>query len=125
MALVQYTGRNVFGVGLKGGVLMRLLPGVNEVQDEVLNQAKAHPLFMARVNKGIVKILQDSVGKDGKRSVEDMLTYIPNIFDVKLLKKIMDNDGRSPVIQAAQYQYDTIKNPAKAKADKEDGDHFK
>ena len=101
------------------------MPGINEVADNLLNEMKAHPLFQARTAKGIIEILQDSIGKDGKRTVEDMLQHIPNIFDIKLLKKLIDTDGRSPVVKAAQLQLDTIKNPSKVQAEKEDDDHFK
>jgi hypothetical protein len=65
--------------------------------------------------------MMDAQGKDGKRSVEDMLTYIPKIMDVKLLKKIIDTDGRDKVIFAARDQLEAIKNPSK-KAD--ESEHF-
>ena len=107
MGLVKYNGKNVFGVGLKGSIA-RLMPGINEVADNLLNEMKAHPLFQARTAKGIIEILQDSIGKDGKRTVEDMLQHIPNIFDIKLLKKLIDTDGRSPVVKAAQLQLVTL-----------------
>ena len=124
MALVQYNGKNVFGILLKDLGITRLMPGVNEVVDSVLEKIKQHPLFQARVEKGLVKILQDSVGKDGKRTVEELLSLIPNTFDLKLLKKMVDTDGRAPIVKAAQLQIDTIKNPSKVKAEKEDDDHF-
>ena len=125
MALVNYTGKNVFGVMLKGGELVRLLPGINEVPEERLALLKAHPLFQARINKKLVQIMGENIGKDGKRSVEDMLEHIPKIFDIKLLKKLIDSDGRAPVIKAAQLQLDTIRNPSKVKAEQENDDHFK
>jgi hypothetical protein len=59
--------------------------------------------------------LQDNVGKDGKRSIDEMLEYIPKIIDTKLLKKIIQSDGREKVIVAAKSQLDNIKNPPKAK----------
>ena len=124
MALVKYNGKNVLGVAFQSGI-SRIMPGVNDIQDDVLNKMKTHPLFQTRVNNGIIQILQDSIGKDGKRTVEDMLTHIPNIFDVKLLKKLIESDGRAPVVKAAQLQLDTIKNPAKVKAEQEDDEHFK
>ena len=124
MALVKYNGKNVLGIGIKAG-LHRVMPGINEIADEVLNQLKAHPLFQARVDKGQIQILQDSVSKDGKRSVEEMLNLMPSIFDIKLLKKLIDSDGRAPVVKAAQAQLEGIKNPAKAKAEAEDDNHFR
>jgi hypothetical protein len=124
MALVKYNGKNVLGVSLKTG-LVRIMPGVNEVGDHDLTLMKAHPLLKARIDKGLVQILQDAPSKDGKRSVEEMLQLMPNIFDIKLLKKLIDTDGRAPVVKAAQQQLDAIKNPSKAKAEAEDESHFK
>ncbi len=124
MALIKYNGKNVLGVSLKTG-LVRIMPGVNEVADDALILMKDHPLMKARIDKGLVQIIQDAASKDGKRSVEEMLQLMPNIFDLKLLKKLIDADGRAPVVKAAQQQLDAIKNPSKAKADAEDDSHFK
>ena len=121
MALVSYTGKNVLGVFLKEGATVRLLPGINEVDDDQLTSMKTNPLFQERIKCGKVQIMMDAQGKDGKRSVEDMLTYIPKIMDVKLLKKIIDTDGRDKVIFAARDQLEAIKNPSK-KAD--ESEHF-
>jgi len=123
MALINYTGKNVLGVCLKGGEIIRFLPGINEVDDEKLQNVKAHPLFQARVSKGLIQIMAENLGKDGKRSIEDMIEHIPKIVDVKLLKKIIDTDGRDRVVKAAQEQLGKIKNPSKAKAEESD-EHF-
>lgn len=123
MALVQYTGKNVFGVFVGAGEAMRLLPGVNEVSDNHLEMSQKLPLFQHRVRNGQILILKSTLGKDGKRSVEDMLDNIPKIFDLKLLKKIIESDGRDQVVKAANSQVESIKNPAK---EKELGsEHFK
>ena len=100
---------------------MRLMPGINEVEDTQLTIMKKNPLFKQRLKTGGLQIMMETVGKDGKRSIEDMLEYIPNIMDVKLLKKIIDNDGRDKVVFAAKDQLELIKNPTK-KA--ETSDHF-
>ena len=123
MALISYLGKNILSVGLPGGDLVRLLPGINEVEDAKLVLAKQHPLFQTRIASGIVVILADAPSKDGKRSVDEMLSYIPKIFDTKLLKKIVDTDGRDRVVASAREQLDKIKNPAKAKAEESD-EHF-
>jgi len=123
MALLNYTGKNVMGVCLAAGGIERLMPGINEVEDSVLQVMKAHPLFQARIDKGLIQIMSENIGKDGKRPVEEMLKNIPNIFDTKLLKKIIESDGRDIVIRVAKEQLDKIKNPAKAKAEASD-EHF-
>ncbi|PWU04923.1 MAG: hypothetical protein C5B43_03985 [Verrucomicrobia bacterium] len=124
MALVKYNGKNVLGIGVKVG-FARLLPGINEIADDVLTQMKAHPQFQSRLSAGIVEILQDAVTKDGKRSIDEMLSLMPNINDVKLLKKIIETDGRQQVIKAAQDKLEAIKTPFKGKAEVEDDSHFR
>lgn len=124
MALVNYNGKNVLGTCLPGGEIIRLLPGINEVVNDDLKIMKMHPLFQTRMNKGLIQIMAEPADKDGKRSVDEMLTNIPKIFDVKLLKKIIETDGRDKVVHCAREQLDMIKNPSKAKANEED-EHFK
>lgn len=125
MALLNYTGKNVFGIVTKEGGIIRLLPGINEITQDDLEKVKIHPLFQARLQKGIVQIMHEKLQSDGKRSIQDMLNDIPQIFDVKLLKKIIDTDGRDQVIKAADNQLSKIKNPSKAKQkESEDGEHF-
>ena len=70
-----------------------------------------------------LEILKQNIESDGKQQIDEMLKNIPNIFDVKLLKKIIKEDGRDKVIKAAQEQYDLIKNPSKNKEVKEN-EHF-
>jgi hypothetical protein len=123
MALIHYHGKNILGVCLPSGEIVRLLPGVNEIEDDRMAQVKTHPQFQSRVKKGLAQILVDNVGKDGKRSVEDMLSLIPGMYDTRLLKKIIDSDGRDKVVRAAAEQLDKIKNPTKAKEDSEN-EHF-
>lgn len=125
MALLNYTGKNVFTIYTAGGAAVRLLPGINELSKEELLTVKSHPLFNHRVKKGIVQIMADELCSDGKRSINDMLEDIPKIVDVKLLKKIIENDGRDIVVSAAKDQLAKIKDPAKAKQkESEDGSHF-
>ena len=72
MALVSYTGKNVFGVGLASGEVIRLMPGINEVEESKLGLMKSHPLFESRIKLGLVAILGETIGKDGKRAVDEL-----------------------------------------------------
>lgn len=121
MAFINYTGKNVLGIGLGSGEIVRLMPGINEVNENELNEMKAHPLFQSRLKMEIIKILDNS--KDGKRPSDEMLNNIPQIFDTKLLRKIIANDERKDVVKAAEEQLDKIKNPEKWKEEK-NNDHF-
>lgn len=124
MALVQYAGKNVFGVLLKAGSIFRFMPGINEVAEAVLSELKEHPLFLSRINKNIIQIMHEKVEADGKISISEMLKNIPNIFDTRLLNKIINTDGRKAVVIAAKAQLDTIKTPLKKEEEKEKDDHF-
>lgn len=123
MALLNYSGKNVLGICLKSGEIVRLLPGINEVSEDHLSFMKSHPLFQTRQTKGFIQIMAEKLDKDGKRSVEEMVKNIPQIFDTKLLKKLIETDGRELVIIAAKSQLEKIKNPSKAKAE-ESSEHF-
>jgi predicted oxidoreductase (fatty acid repression mutant protein) len=123
MALVNYTGKNVLGVCLKGGEIVRLLPGINEVNEDHLSTMKTHPLFQSRQNINLIQIMSEKLDKDGKRTVEEMVKNIPQIFDTKLLRKIIESDGRDRVVMAAKDQLEKIKNPSKAKAE-DSNEHF-
>jgi len=125
MALLHYHGKNVFGIYLKNNSVLKLMPGINEVDENDLKEVKQLPLFQSRLNNGLIHIMKEEVGLDGKQSIDQMLAYIPKIFDVKLLKKIIDSEDREIVIGAAKQQLDDIKTPAKVKAEKENADHFK
>lgn len=111
------------GICLASGEIVRLMPGINEIEEEILKVIKNYPLFQSRVNKGLVQIMHENIGKDGKRTLEEMLSYIPKIFDTKLLKKIIETDGRDKVTKAASDQLDKIKNPARR--DENQDEHFK
>lgn len=124
MAILKYTGKNVLGICIandKDTHIVQLLPGINEVDDAIYDKVKTHPLFKIRLDRGIVTQL--NVEKNVKQSIEDMLVYIPEIYDVKLLRKIINEDGRDRVITAAKDQLDKIKNPKKA-AEEAKGEHF-
>jgi hypothetical protein len=123
MALVSYKAKNVLGIGMAGGEFIRLMPGINEVSDLDLNCIKNHPLFKARVDNGSVQIMYEKIDKDGKTSADDLLKNIPNMFDKKLLRKIIDTDERKSVVKAATEQLEKILNPLKSKEAKND-DHF-
>lgn len=123
MALLNYTGKNVLGVCLKSGTIIRMLPGINEVDDLNLLEMNDHPLFESRKLNGSIIFLTENIGKDGKRSLTEMQNYIPKIFDIKLLKKIIESDGRESIIKLAQKQLDNIKNPSQAKVE-QSNEHF-
>ena len=124
MALVHNKSHQIITVGISDRDTVRLMTGINEVEDFELIELKKHPIFMARVEADKIEIIGDvKIGSDGKKSVESMLKYIPKIFDTKLLRKIIKEDGRDLVVNCAKDQLDTIVNPNPV--DQAKNEHFK
>lgn len=124
MALLNYSRVNVLTIHFAGCEPCILMPGINEVSAEILKLLLVHPSVNALIREGKLVVIEDQKTSDGKRSVNDMLAYIPKIFDTKLLKKIIKDDGRDQVVQAAKDQLDTIVNPKKPEQGKEENEHF-
>lgn len=106
--LVQYKGKNLYNFIDK----FRLVPGINEVDDSEFNKALSHPIFKMRVADGQIVVLSNKKGNDGKMSVSEMRRFIPNIFDKKLLEKILSEDDRPEIQKMAHDQLDRVKHPA-------------
>ena len=125
MALVQYNGQNVLTCGLARGGWVRLLPGINECDSTDLESILKVPVVAWRVEKGIIKVIDDGKAQ-GKKPIEEIVAMIPKIVDKKLLNKIIRTDGRPAVIDAAKNQLSLIEVKAEDKAkDQEDGPmHF-
>ena len=122
MALLNYYGKNILGVFRGEGEVIRLFPSINEIDDDVLNYLKNRKDFKALIDSGKIQIMFQKSASDGKTPITEMLANINNIYDTKLLKKIIENDGRDTVLKAAQKQLDIIKTPGKAKV--EENEHF-
>ena len=106
--LVQYKGKNLYNFTDK----FRLVPGINDVDDALVAQAMRHPIFSKRVAAGQIICIQSKKGTDGKMSVGDMKKFLPNIFDKKLLEKIISEDDRVEVQKLAKEQLEKIKHPS-------------
>ena len=126
MALVQYNGNNILSCGLVKGGFVRILPGINECSAQDLEEISKLPSVAHRIEKGLLKILDDGKSNAGKKPVEEMLEMILKIFDKKLLNKIIKGDGRSQVVEAAKAQLALIEVKAedKAKGQEDESMHF-
>lgn len=103
MVLVKYNAKNVYYCGA-----LRLIPGVNEVAELSLIAVQSHPLFKHRVDSGIIEILDEVKGK--KKNNEAMLVRLmPEVYDVKLLKKYMKS-GNASVACSAKKQFERIES---------------
>lgn len=101
MVWIKYNAKNVYYCGD-----IRLLPGVNEVEKEDLKLVESHPLFKHRVDNGTIEILKETKGK--KDHNEEMLVKLmPEVYDVKLLKKYMESENKK-VAKSAKKQFEKI-----------------
>lgn len=123
MVLVRNNYKSIIGICLPEGAIISLLPGINDVEADILEKAKSHPNFPARAANEMIQIIPEKKDLDGKICLADMLNNIPKMTDKKLLKKIIDNDGREKVIKSASEQLSKIVDPEKFKAENND-EHF-
>ena len=116
MTLVRYNGKNILYFDFR----VRLFPGVNDLQEADVKSMLKHPLFKHRFDKKDLELLEEveekpkrgKKPKEDKRSVADMLSLIPEIFDAEMLKKVIEADGRKEVVDAAKKQLASLKPPA-------------
>lgn len=62
MAFVRYNAKNVYYC-----LDVKLLPGVNEIEDARLKGVLKEPLFKARVDSGIIEIIEMKKAEKKKR----------------------------------------------------------
>lgn len=122
-SLIKYNGKNILYFNFK----VKIFPGINEVEDAVLDGILSHKGFVSRFDKGELVLLEDNREGKGKKKKEksekEMLKLIEEIFDVEHLRKIAQKDSRGSVIQAAKARIDHLSYKAEEKKDVNDG-HF-
>ena len=124
MPLINYTKVNALTVHFGDCEPCCFLPGINQVSDAHFERLMVHPSFKNLVDQGKAIILRESKHKQRKQEVNERISYIPKIFDTKLLRKIIKEDGRQAVIDAAKEQLESIVL-TKSKDENVENDHFK
>lgn len=110
MALVKYNAKNVYHIN---GI--RLIPGYNEIADNLLNSAISNPLFKYRVDKGIIEINQQDKKKAGRPSVKQVVEMMPDVYDVPTLKRYIESSKSSEIVESAQKQLKRIEEAGASK----------
>jgi len=114
MALVKYNGKNTYrcsGITLKSNV--------NEVDDNLLEDALKHPLFKYRIEEGIIVILEHKIKNDlefensekeseFKNTEKDLVDLIPNIYDKELLIRYISESEDKRIVKASKKQLKKI-----------------
>ena len=116
MAIVIYKGKNVYQVLRNYGDPILLLPGANEISEADLKTIQDHPTARKKIANGKIVFNQGSL-TDGKKPVSEMLQYISQLYDTKILRTIMRTDGRGEVVEKARVQLENIKNGTAKEAD--------
>jgi len=105
MTLVKYNAKNVYSCS---GV--RLIPGVNQIEDGLLKSALDHPLFMFRVETGLIEIIENKNGESKKQDPKQLAKLMPEIYDVKLLRKYIASSDDKEVVKKAKKQLKKIED---------------
>ena len=108
MAQVKYNGTNVYRAQ---GVT--LLPGINEVDADKLDDFLAHPGVKHRVNAKVVEVVKSgdtSSTSARKPSADEVVATVKEMFNVEELEALKANDKRKPVQEAIDAQIALIKD---------------
>lgn len=124
MAIINYKGINLITVGFKQGPNAVIMPGINELPNDVYEKFKQHPSVKSRIVDGIIQII-DEQKKVSERTEEEMVEHMARIFDTKLLRKLIKEDKREAVVNAAKAQLETIVGDPKKTEKKDEDEHFK
>lgn len=124
MAIINYKGINLITVGFKQGPNVIIIPGINEMPNNVYDKFKEHPSVKSRMQDGTIQII-DEQKVVSERTESEIIENMSRIFDTKLLRKIIKEDKRESVVNAAKAQLETIVGDPKKTEKKEEDEHFK
>jgi uncharacterized protein (UPF0335 family) len=124
MAIINYKGINLITVGFKQGPNVIVIPGINEMPNDVYEKFKQHPSVKARIADGKIQIIDEQKAV-AERTENEMVEHMSRIFDTKLLRKLIKEDKRDAVVNAAKAQLETIVGDPKKTEKKEEDEHFK
>ena len=124
MAIINYKGINLITVGFKIGPNAIVMPGINEMPNDVYEKFKQHPSVQARIASGQIQVIDEQKAVS-ERTESEMVEHMSRIFDTKLLRKLIKEDKRDAVVNAAKAQLDSIIGDAKKAEKKDEDEHFK
>ena len=117
MAIVKYNAKNVYSC-----LDIRLLPGVNQVENSQLERVLLEPLFKHRVDEGIIVIIPEIQDpKDEKAKDKQLVQLMCDVYDVKLLKKYIKESKDKEIVKSAKKQLKKIEDVPVKEVEKEVG----
>lgn len=121
MALIKYNGDNFLYFNFK----LKIMPGVNEVSESVLDALLNHPIFKHRFDTGILEVIErenkksDEKSEDQekseakkKKSVKEMKKIIDEIYSIESLEKILETEDRIRVMEYIDQRVDYLSHKA-------------
>lgn len=131
MALIRYNGKNILYYNFK----LAIMPGVNELKVGVLERMLKHSGFKHRFESGVLQVIEDDPKnephskelnrKGNNKFYDEMLKLIPEMFDKKLLERIIKTENRAPIVEAAKSQLYKISIKAEDEEKSKDKKEFK
>lgn len=109
--LIKYNRDGIHHAGA-----MKLLPGLNEVDENQFEEALEWPAFKALVDEGLVEVVPKKKVADLKQvPVREMLELVKQTVQKELLEEMLKTEKRDPVVKAIEAQLEAI-DPTKQKA---------
>jgi hypothetical protein len=111
--LIKYNRDGIHHAGA-----MRLLPGLNEVDEKQFAEAETWPAFKALIDEGIVEPVLTKKAKPAdltKMPVREVIDLVKQTVSKEMLEEMLKAEKREPVIKAIEAQLEAI-DPSKPKA---------
>lgn len=109
--LIKYNRDGIHHAGA-----LRLLPGLNEVDEELFDEATSWPAFKALIDEGLIEVVpKKKVADLSKTPVREMIDLVKQSVSKDLLEEMLKTEKREPVIKAIEAQLEAI-DPSKPKA---------
>ncbi len=114
---VEYTQPNIFIVNQEKSQV-KLIPGINNIDEKDWQVIKDHPGVQYRLNNGIIKVKNLINNIDGNGNSNDSLAsydpktakeLIKNTFSKELLEKWFSQEERAPLRKLLEQQLEILK----------------
>jgi len=105
---------NNLRTGMIGFESIVLLPGANTVAKEIWLKMKNHPVIIAQMGDGILKVETEISEENGLKDLSpmDAINLIKSTIDVSLLESWQKLDKRKPVLSVITEQLKALSEPA-------------
>lgn len=126
--IVNYKALGVWSIAVESGIVVNIIPGVNEIPDKDWNAISKHPSVQNRIDEDVLVLVQPANVDGRKKQPEGMpkaldgmnagnaIDFIGGIFDIDQLKGFKRKETRSGVMLAIDKQIKAVKASEDANA---------